>query len=118
MYDDVSLLNKEFKKFAEPHIVNHEKKLFSLCRKQSDRCPDCIVNLSKKNLGIHKLNALIFGLNHPIFRKKVQKDKIKTNVEKLVYSLKRNTDIEFDDEARDELKFLVKRSSRMMLLML
>jgi len=33
----------------------------------------------------------------------VQKDKITTNVEKLVCSLKRNTDVEFDDEARDEL---------------
>jgi len=52
---------------------------------------------------------LKFGLNHPIFPKKVQKDKIKTFVEKLIYSLKRNTDIEFDDEARDKLKFLVKK---------
>jgi len=44
----ISLLNKEFEKFAEPHIVTHEKKLLSLWRKRADRCPDCIVNLSKK----------------------------------------------------------------------
>ena len=89
--------------------MTHEKKLLNLWKKQSNKCPDCIVNLSKKSLNLHEQNALRFGLKHPILLKKVQKDKIKTNVEKLVYTLKRNTDVEMNDEIQDDIKFLVKR---------
>ena len=72
-------------------------------------CPNCVVNLSKKKLNLRETNALRFGLNHPILPERVQKDKIKTNVEKLVYTLKRNTDVTGNEELRDEIKFLVKR---------
>ena len=48
-------------------------------------------------------------MNHPILPERVQKDKIKTNVEKLVYTLKRDTDVTVIEELRDEFKFLVKR---------
>ena len=48
-------------------------------------------------------------MNHLILPERVQKDKIKTNGEKLVHTLKRNTDITVNEELRDEFKFLVKR---------
>ena len=105
----ISLLDQEFKKIATPQIKTHQKKLFNLWKKDSDKCPDCIFNLSEKKLTLHELNALKFGLNHPILPKTVQKDKIKTNIEKLLYSLKRNTDILIDDEIKDDIKFMVKR---------
>ena len=104
-----TLLDKEFKRIAVPHIKIHEKKLFNLWRKQSDKCPDAIVNLSKRKLDLKEQNALRFGLNHPILPKKVQKDKIKTQIEKLAFLLKRNTDVNVDDEIKDDIKFLVKR---------
>ena len=49
-----------------------------------------------------------FGLNNPILPKKVQKEKIKASIEKLTYTLKRNTDITMKDDTKDEIKFLVK----------
>ena len=72
-------------------------------------CPNCIFNLSKKKLSLHETNALRLGLNHPILPERVQKDKIKTNVEKLIYTLKRNTDVTVNEELKVEFKFLVKR---------
>ena len=78
-------------------------------KNQAVYCPNCIGNLSKKELNLHQMNALRFGLNHPILPERVQKDKIKTNVEKLVYTLKQNTDLTVNEELRDEFKFLVKR---------
>ena len=39
----------------------------------------------------------------------MQKDKLKISIEKLVYSLKRNTNIDMDDETKDDLKFLMKK---------
>ena len=40
---------------------------------------------------------------------KVQKGKLKISIEKLVYSLKRNTNIDMDDETKDDFKFLMKK---------
>ena len=39
----------------------------------------------------------------------MQKDQLKISIEKLVYSLERNTNIDMDDEAKDKLKFLMKK---------
>ena len=101
----ISLLNQEFERFAHPHILTHKKKLFNLWKNQAVYCPNCIVNLSKKKLNLHDTNALRFGLNHPILPERVQKDKIKTNVEKLVYTLKRNTDVTVNEELEMNLNF-------------
>jgi len=46
----ISLLNQEFKKAARPHFLTHQKKLFNLWRKESDKFPDCIFNLTEKKL--------------------------------------------------------------------
>ena len=93
-----------------PTHSNTQKETFEFVEKnQAVYGPNCIVNLSKKELNLHEMNALRFGLNHPILPERVQKDKIKTNVEKLVYTLKRKTDVTVNEELRDEFKFLVKR---------
>ena len=41
------------------------------------------------HMTLHGKNALRYGVSHPILPKKVQKDKIKANIEKLVCNLKR-----------------------------
>ena len=107
------MLTKEFEKNAKSILETHFKKLF----KQSVRAPEAITNLSKKKLSIKEFHALTFGLDHPILPKKVKLDEIKTNIEKLAYSIKRNKDIKnFDDEFRDQIKFevnkLVQNSNR------
>ena len=66
------------------------------------------MNLNDKKLNLREKNALKFGLNHHILPKKVQKDKLKISIEKLVYSLKQNTNIDMDDETKDDFKFLLK----------
>lgn len=105
----IKFLNQEFQKEATTHIKVHEKKLLNLWKKQSDRCPDCLTNLSSKNLNLKEINALKFGLNNPILPKKVDKNEMKTNIEKLIYSLKKNTNLNIDDETKDEIKYLVKK---------
>ena len=96
----ISLLNQEFEHFTYPHILTLKKKLFNLWKNQAVYRSNCIVNLSKKKLSLHKTNALRFGLNLPISPERLQKDKIKTNVEKLVYTLKRNTDVVVNEELK------------------
>ena len=66
------------------------------------------MNLSKRKLTLHEKNALQYGLSHPILPRKVKKDQIKANVEKLMYNLKRHSDAQINDEIKDELKFMVK----------
>ena len=44
----ISLLNKEFQRVSAPHILTHERKLFNLWKKQTDKCPDCVKNFSEK----------------------------------------------------------------------
>jgi len=69
-----------------------------------------LYNESKlKELNSSRKNILRFGLNHPILPKSVEKDQIKINVEKLVYSLKKNQKFKMDSDFKDDLKFLVKK---------
>ena len=104
------LLDKKFKRSATPHIKTHGKKLFNLWKKQSVRCPEAILNISKKRLTLKERNALRFGLNHPILPRKIEKDKMKTNIERLAFRLTNNTETHsVDEETKDEIKFLVKQ---------
>ena len=69
-----------------------------------------ITNLSDKKLWLKETNALRYGLKHHILPKKVKQDEVKTNVEKLIHSLKRkNPNIHLDDEFQDQTKFYLKR---------
>ena len=67
------------------------------------------MNLSKKKLALHEKNALLYDLSHPILPRKVNKEQIKVNLEKLIYNLKRHFDAQINDEIKDELKFMVKK---------
>ena len=43
------LLRSTFSHVVEiPHILTHERKLFNLWKKQTDKCPDCVKNFSEK----------------------------------------------------------------------
>ena len=54
----MAILDKEFKRSATPHIKTHEKKLFNLWKKQSVRCPEAILNISKKRLTLKERKCL------------------------------------------------------------
>ena len=66
------------------------------------------MNLSKRKLSPYERNALKFGLNHPTLPKKVDKDKIKSSIEKLVYALSRKTGINLEG-MKDDIKFLLRK---------
>ena len=69
-----------------------------------------MTNLSDKKLSLKETNALRYGPKHHILPKKVKQDEVKTNVEKLIYSLKqKNPNIHIDDEFQDQTKFYLKR---------
>ena len=69
----ISLLTKQFKLFATPYIVTHEKKLLNLWRRQSEKCPECVMNLSDKKLNLREKNALKFGTESPHLTEKSAK---------------------------------------------
>jgi len=60
-------------------------------------------------LTVKEQNALQFGLNHPILPKRVQKDKIKINLEKLFYSLKGNPDVAINNEIKIDVKYVFRK---------
>ena len=51
----ILLLNKEFQRVSAPHILTHERKLFNMWKKQTDKCPDCVKNFSEKKLFRNKM---------------------------------------------------------------
>ena len=67
------------------------------------------MNLSERKLSLNERNALKFGFSHPILPKKVEKDKIKCSIEKLVYTFTRNTGINVDEGMKDDIKFLLRK---------
>ena len=104
-----SLLTDKVKGFVRPVILTHNKKLLNLRRKQFVTCPSCIVNAGKKILTIRKTNALRFGLKNPILERRVQKEKIKVDIEKLFYLLKWDPKVTINDQVRDDVKFIFRK---------
>ena len=86
-----------------------KKKLTQLWMKQRNRSPDCVINLSKKELTFKKRETLRYGLDNHILPKKLKVDDIKSNVERVLYALKTNEGLNISDETRDEIKFAAKK---------
>ena len=106
----IFLLKKEFEKSAQAILNNHFRKLTNLYRRQSVKCPNAVTNLSGRKLSLREFHALRFSLNHPILPRKVKKDEMKTNVENLLYKLKRETNFtNLDDDFQDQVKFYTSR---------
>ena len=80
-----------------------------ICGKCKQKDVSTVLLITVKKDCLQKKNALQFELNNPMLPKKVQKEKIKTSIENLTYTLKRNTDITMTDDTKDDIKFLVKR---------
>ena len=96
-------------KLVKNTIVIHKRKLAQLWIRQRYRSPDYIINLSKKELTVKKKETLRFGLDNHILPRKLKVDDIKSNIEKLLYSLKTNERLNITDETRDEIKFITKK---------
>ena len=77
------LLGKNLSDHVGKITDNHNQKLLNLWLRQRARSPDCILNLSKRELSVEEKNALYRGLNHHILPKKLNPEDIKVNQEKL-----------------------------------
>ena len=78
----------------------HNAKLYKLWKEQRPSTPDCIVNLSTKQLSLSEHNALLFGLNHHILPKKINPLSIKAEIENQINKicLKNNISLSFDSK--------------------
>ena len=82
----ICLLNKSYQVYAEKVKHTHNSKLLKLWQQQRPRSPDCIRNISKKNLTIEEEHVLYRGMKHNILPKRVPVQEIKVEVEKCVNS--------------------------------
>ena len=103
-----SLLQDKFQKAANNTIVTHKKKLTQLWLKQRRCSPECIINVSKRELTILEKETLRFGLDNHILPNKPKVDDIKCSIERTLHSLKTIEGLAVDDEIRNEIKFATK----------
>ena len=78
------LLNSEMKKQTERVLIVHNKKLHNLWVENRDKCPDCLVNLSSRQLSVEETDVLYRGLNHHVLPRKVNDDQVKASVERVI----------------------------------
>ena len=100
----ISFLNKRFENSTRPILEKHQSKLLRLWKTSRFRSPDCLMNLSKRQLSIQEQNVLRCGLKHNILPKRVDPDSVKTNVEKVIYRAEKQTGIKVDVNFRDQIK--------------
>ena len=89
-------------------MVTHRKKPISLWLRERRKCPDCVKNLSSRNLTIEEEDALRFGLDNHILPKKLLTDDIKAQIEKLFYFINKENKL-IDNNFKDEVKFMFKK---------
>ena len=105
-------LERAYDDMKEKQRETHEKKLFKLWREDRFHSPDCLINLSAAKLNIHEENVLRCGLKHHILPKRFNFEQIKVGIEKLIYTAKRITGIEPDNEFTENLKYHVNQFCR------
>ena len=97
-----SLLSKCFNHSSVSTQKRHKRKLLALWKEDRVRCPDCLINISDKELSPQEENVLRCGLKHHVTPKRVELDTMKVNIEKAVSSTIRlegdNISLEEDSE--------------------
>ena len=100
-----SLLTTYYDKQLARINQRHKKKMFNLWRVAGKKSPDCIVNISNKELTVHERNALQFGLKHNVLPRSFEGEQIKMNVERLMNDVTWKTNqTEVDFSTREEIK--------------
>ena len=80
----LKLLNEKVKSETKKFTDTHNKKLLNLWMSTRPRSPDCLKNLSSKELSVEEQNVLYRGLKHHVLPRKIHPDQIKAEMEKLV----------------------------------
>ena len=101
----MSLLSKSFNKFSYKTQERHKNKLLTLWKSDRFKAPDCLINISKRELNIKEENALRCGLKHRITPKKIDLDAMKVDIEKTVSSAARLDPGDCDSEDEEESNY-------------
>ena len=102
-------LNSLLTAFYDKQLVKinerHKKKMFNLWREAGRKAPDCVINISNKELTVHERNALQFGLKHNILPRSFESGQVKMNIERTLNDVTWKTNqTEVDFNTREEIK--------------
>jgi hypothetical protein len=113
------MIKDEVKRKMNDIKATHNRKLLKLWLKQRPRSPDCLINLSQRNLTLEEKNVLYRGLNHHILPPRVNSDQLRVNIERMfksmvvdnnkddtAHTIQRTTEI--PDFIRDEVRCLTR----------
>ena len=113
VFENLSFLEKRcLTKLVEQQVAKKiandkctiNKKLQRTWSKHKSRSPDCILNLSSKELDVCEKNVLYLGLKHHILPKKIRDADIKVNIEKMMKSLVLHLGHPLDYDTKEEVK--------------
>ena len=82
----------------------HNVKLYQLWKRQRPSVPNCVINMSRKQLNVSEENALLFGLNHHILPKRINPNVIKANVEHQVSRICRNSKVSLSFDSKNNIR--------------
>ena len=104
----IHLVKKRCKTYEEEITTIHDSKLLNMWIRQRPRSPDCITNLSNKELTVEEKNVLYRGLNHHILPKKLRSHDLKVAIEKICNPNKDNVNtldrVYLPSSLKDEIK--------------
>ena len=88
-------------KAEKERVKQHNGKLYKLWKKQRPPVPNCIVNLSSKQLSLPEEKALMFGLNHHILPNKVNPLTMRANIDNKIRKIckENNIQLTYDSKA-------------------
>ena len=104
----IKLVEREVSKKIAIDKDKINKKLERTWGKNKSASPNCLLNLSNKNLNICEKNVLYLGLKHHILPKKVNEADIKVNIEKMMKSLVLHVGQPLDDDTKEAVKYEVR----------
>ena len=101
------LLRKRYEEFSVPVLATHNKKLLELWKSERSRSPDALMNLSEVKLSLMEENALRLGLKHHILPKKIDKNSLRVDAEKLISDITYKVNVALNLDFKEKLKSLL-----------
>ena len=96
--------NHSLNKIKHEKDVRHKKKLYNLWNKQKTAAPNCVVNLSNKELTLMERNALMFGPGHHLLPKAIEEMALKSEVESQINKICKQNQIQLTYDNKTNLR--------------
>ena len=102
----LTLLKEQVQQACKVKVDSHNRKLFSMWRKNKSRSPECIFNYSDRKLSVEDHSALYCGLKHHVLPKKVDEYDVKCKIENAIHQVVDISKIQTDSTFRDDVKVI------------